>query len=82
MFLLFSLFFFPGLPSTVDMLFIDTSHLYSETVRELNAWGPLMSGLGVGVGVVVGMAVAVAVAVAVGVGVCAYVCANSMHGAL
>ena len=31
------------LSETVDMLFIDTSHTYGDTVRELAAWGPLMS---------------------------------------
>ena len=32
-----------GLPATVDLLFIDTSHLYQDTVRELAAWAPLLS---------------------------------------
>jgi hypothetical protein len=32
-----------GLGTTVDLLFIDTSHLYEDTVRELAAWAPLMS---------------------------------------
>ena len=32
-----------GLPEAVDLLFIDTSHLYHDTVRELAAWGPLMA---------------------------------------
>lgn len=32
------------LGDTVDLLFIDTSHEYEDTVRELLAWAPLMSG--------------------------------------
>ena len=32
-----------GLANTVDLLFIDTSHLYEDTVRELAAWAPLLS---------------------------------------
>ncbi len=29
-----------GLPSLIDFLFIDTSHLYEHTVREVRAWFP------------------------------------------
>lgn len=34
-----------ALEASVDLLFIDTSHEYGDTVRELTAWAPLMSGL-------------------------------------
>ena len=34
-----------ALEDSVDLLFIDTSHEYGDTVRELTAWAPLMSGL-------------------------------------
>lgn len=33
-----------AMEDTVDLLFIDTSHEYDDTVRELKAWAPLMSG--------------------------------------
>lgn len=31
-----------GIPSEIDFLFIDTSHLYDHTVAELKSWLPLM----------------------------------------
>jgi cephalosporin hydroxylase len=33
-----------GTPEEVDLLFIDTSHLYEHTVQEIEAWFPLLSG--------------------------------------
>lgn len=30
-------------PTTIDVLFIDTSHLYDHTVKEINTWFPLLS---------------------------------------
>lgn len=32
-----------GLPGSIDLLFIDTSHLYQHTVEEIAAWFPLLS---------------------------------------
>jgi cephalosporin hydroxylase len=29
-----------GLPTKIDLLFIDTSHLYEHTVQEINSWFP------------------------------------------
>lgn len=38
-----------GAPSTIDLLFLDTSHTYEHTVRELAAWMPLLSETGAAV---------------------------------
>lgn len=32
-----------GFPASIDLLFIDTSHEYEHTIREINAWFPLLS---------------------------------------
>lgn len=32
-----------GLPAQIDVLFIDTSHVYEHTVQEIDAWFPLLS---------------------------------------
>lgn len=32
-----------GLPSTIDVLFVDTSHHYDHTVREIDVWFPHLS---------------------------------------
>ena len=32
-----------GLPATIDVLFIDTSHIYEHTVQEIKHWFPLLS---------------------------------------
>jgi hypothetical protein len=36
-----------GAPQTVETLFIDTSHTYPHTLRELETWGPLVNPGGV-----------------------------------